>query len=193
MEEKIVYFESGGKDNTEATLKLAKERAIKKKIENVVVASGGGFSAEKALVIFKGTNVKVTIVTLGSSTAPSRFSENTKEQLKQRGYNLIFSGDINYEYPAIAVTAYRRFSEGTKVCVNVMLAAADAGFIPVGKEIVAVGGSGTSRGTYAKGGGADTAVVIEVMKSSEFFKLEDTPAYPKDERRKIKEIICKPR
>lgn len=191
MEEKIVYFESGGKHNTITTLELAKERAVKRKIKNVVIASGGGYSAENALKVFKNTNIRLTIVSLGSTSKSSGFSQSVKEQLKKAGHNLCFSGDIKYEYPDIAVTAFRRLSEGTKVCVDVMLAAADAGLIPVAQEVIAIGGSGLRN--YEKGGGADTAVVIETMKSKDFFRLEDSPAFPKEERRKIKEIICKPR
>jgi hypothetical protein len=190
MEDITVYFDSGGKHNTEATLELAKKRAAQRNIKNVVIASSGGFSAEKALEVFKDTDVKLTIVSMGTS-ARSSFSENVKARLKEAGHNICFTGDVTYELPEIAVTTLRRFSEGMKVCVQVMLVAAGAGLIPVGQEVVAVGGSGP-RG-YEKGGGADTAIVIEAMKSSDFFKLEDTPEFPKEERRKIKEIINKPR
>jgi hypothetical protein len=190
MEDMTNYFESGGKHNTETTLELAKKRAAKRNIKNVVIASSGGFSAEKALEVFKDTTVKLTIVSMGTS-ARSSFSENVKPRLEGAGHNLCFSGDVTYELPEIAITTLRRFSEGMKVCVQVMLVAVGAGLIQAGQEVVAVGGSGP-RG-YEKGGGADTAIVIEAMKSSDFFKLEDTPDFPKEERRKIKEIICKPR
>lgn len=190
VEEKIVYFESGGKHNTEATLKLAKERAVKRNIKYVLVASISGFSAEKALVVFKDIDVSLSIVSIGSSGRNS-IPEIVKEKLKRSGHRLCFSGDVEYELPDIAVTAFRRLSEGIKVCVQNMLVATEAGLIPAGQETVSVGGTGSRN--YEKGGGLDTAIVIEAMKSSDFFKLEDTAAFPKEERRKIKEIICKPR
>jgi len=190
MEEMTVYFDSGGKHNTEATLELAKKKAVKRNIRNVVIASSSGFSAEKAFEVFKDTAVRLTIISLGTN-ARSSFSEKVKSRLEEAGHNLCFSGDITYEFPNIAITTLRRFSEGIKVCVQVMLVAVEAGFIPAGQEVVAVGGSGP-RG-YEKGGGADTAIVIEAMKSSDFFKLEDTPDFPKEKRRKIREIISKPR
>lgn len=190
MEEKIVYFESSGKHNTEATLKLAKDRAVKRNIKNVLVASISGFSAEKTLEIFKDTDVRLSIVSLGSSGRNS-IPEIIKEQLKLSGHRLCFSGDVEYEWPDIAITAFRRFSEGIKVCVENMLVATEAGLISAGQETVSVGGTGPRN--YEKGGGLDTAIVIEAMKSSDFFKLEDTAAFPKEERRRIKEVICKPR
>ena len=67
----------------------------------------------------------------------------------------------------------------------------EAGVIPAGQEVISIGGTGPHH--YERGGGIDTAYVIEATRSSDFFKLEDTPEFPKDERRKIKEIICKPR
>jgi hypothetical protein len=62
--------------------------------------------------------------------------------------------------------------EGTKVCVEVTLMAADAGLIPVDRDIIAIGGTGR---------GADTALRICPANSAKFFDL------------KIREIIAKPR
>ncbi|MEM2104088.1 MAG: pyruvate kinase alpha/beta domain-containing protein [Candidatus Bathyarchaeia archaeon] len=190
MEEKIVYFESSGMHNTEITLKLAKERAIKDNIKNVIISSISGFSAQKALEIFKDTDIKLTIVSLGKA-ASNFLPEQLKERLKSLGHNICFTGDVKYELPEAAVTAFRRFGEGLKVCVEITLAAVEAGLIPVGQEVIAAGGTG--KRFYEKGGGVDTAIVIEAMKSHDFFVLEDSASFPKEERRKIKEIICKPR
>jgi hypothetical protein len=61
--------------------------------------------------------------------------------------------------------------EGTKVCVEITLMAADAGSIPVDKDIVAIAGTGS---------GADTALKIQPANAARFFDL------------KIKEVIAKP-
>ncbi len=66
----------------------------------------------------------------------------------------------------------RRMGEGAKVCVEITMMAADAGLIPVDKDIIAIAGSG---------GGADTALLIKPANASRFFDL------------KIREIIAKPR
>jgi hypothetical protein len=68
--------------------------------------------------------------------------------------------------------ALRRLGEGTKVCVEITMMAADAGLIPVDKDIIAIAGSGR---------GADTALLIKPANASRFFDL------------KIREIIAKPR
>lgn len=193
MDENIVYFESGGKHNTEATLKLVKERAIKRGIKNVVLASITGFSAEKALEIFKDTDIKLTVVGLrgvGARSPFQEFPEDLRQKLRRLGHNFCFAQDVKYDFPEVVQTTLRRFSEGVKVCVEVALITTEAGYIQPGEEVIAVGGTG--RLEYEKGGGVDTAIVIEAMKSKVFLELEPLKGR-KEERRKIKEIICKPR
>jgi hypothetical protein len=59
-----------------------------------------------------------------------------------------------------------------KVCVEIVLMAADAGMIPVDEEIIAIGGTGW---------GADTSVVVKPSYPETFHEFE------------IREIIAKPR
>jgi len=189
MEEKIVYFESSGKHNTEATLKLVKEKAEKRKIKSVILASITGFSAEKALEIFKDTGIKLTVVSLKGLGFPS-FSESLRQKLEQLGHTVCFASDVKYEFPKMVQETLWRFSEGVKVCVEITLIATDLGSVQPGEEVIAVGGTGMLG--YEKGGGVDTAIIMEAIKSKDFLKLE-TIFGRKEERRKIREIICKPR
>jgi len=189
LEEKIVYFEAGGKHNTEATLRLVRERAEKRGIKNVVLASVTGFSAEKALEIFKDSKIKLTVVGLKGPGFPE-FPKKLQEKLKKLGHNFCYAPDVKYEFPETVQDTLRRFSEGFKVCVEVALIAADAGYVRLGEEIIAVGGTGMLG--YERGGGVDTAIVMEAIKSRDFLKLESIFG-KKEERRKIREIICKPR
>ncbi len=66
----------------------------------------------------------------------------------------------------------KRFGEGTKVAVEISLAASDAGLISPHSEVISCGGSGR---------GLDTALVLRPAHAQDFFDLE------------ILEIICKPR
>ena len=74
----------------------------------------------------------------------------------------------------LEVMAYtlRLFGEGTKACVECSVMAADAGLIPVDRDVIAIGGTQV---------GEDTALVLQPACSSRFFDLE------------IREIIAKPR
>jgi len=72
----------------------------------------------------------------------------------------------------IIAETLRLFSEGVKVCVEITVMAADAGLIPVDRDVIAI--AGTSRG-------ADTALLIKPSHSNDFFNLT------------IREVIAKPR
>ena len=61
--------------------------------------------------------------------------------------------------------------EGTKVCVEVTLMAADSGLIPMDQDIVAIGGTEN---------GADTALCIKPANASRLFDL------------RIREVVAKP-
>jgi hypothetical protein len=63
------------------------------------------------------------------------------------------------------------FGQGVKVCVEIATMALDAGMIPYGEDVIAVGGTGT---------GADTAVILRPSHAASIF---DTW---------ISEILCKP-
>ncbi len=190
MEAKVVYFESGGVHNTEATLRLAKERALERGIKNIVIASITGFSAEKALEVFKDVDVKLTIVSLRGFAGFTGLPRELEERLRRLGHNVCYASDVKYEFPVDVQDTLRRFCEGLKVCVEIVIAATEAGYIKPGEEVIAI--AGTGKLGYERGGGLDTAIIMEAMKSSDFLKLE--PLYgAKERRRKIKEIICKPR
>jgi hypothetical protein len=66
----------------------------------------------------------------------------------------------------------RIFGEGTKVCAEIAVMAADAGLIPVDKDVIVIAGSGS---------GADTALVMNPVHSNNFFKMT------------VREIMCKAR
>jgi len=75
----------------------------------------------------------------------------------------------------LIANALRLFGEGTKVCVEIVVMAADAGLIPVDKDVIVIAGTG---------GGADTALVVKPANASTFFNLEirETIAKPRDFR-----------
>ncbi|MBS7641336.1 MAG: pyruvate kinase alpha/beta domain-containing protein [Candidatus Bathyarchaeia archaeon] len=189
MEEgKIVYFESGGKHNTEKTLEIVKERLRKGDIKKVVLASVTGYSAEKALTILKDTNAEIIVV--GVRGLGPGFPAELKQRLKESGHKVIFAEDVTINFPEVVKETLWRFCEGMKVCVEIVLIATDAGLLQPGEEVIAVAGTGPLG--YEKGGGVDTAIVMEAIRSGDFLQLE-TIYGMKEKRRKIKEILCKPR
>ena len=186
IEGKTTYFEKPGKENTETVLKLVKRYAETKGIRDIVVASTTGETGEKASRILKGFNVVVVTHHFGfrEPGIHELLEENRKKILKngakiftathalsgvERAIRKQFETIMPLELIAHTL---RLFSEGTKVCVEIVIMAVDAGLIPEGTEVIAMAGSGH---------GTDTALVIKSASASRFFDLE------------IREVIAKPR
>jgi hypothetical protein len=183
MKEEITYFEKLGKVNTDETLRLAKQRAQARGIKTLVIASHTGYTAEKALEVFKGTGASLIF---GASTR-DRFSPAILKKVEAAGHKVIFTSETSKELPEQPNTTLRRICEGMRVVVRITTAAVDAGLLKPKERVVAVAGTGPVR-FEAEGGGADTAVVMDVCGAEAFFK-ED---YYKQDRMRIREIICKP-
>jgi len=186
IERKTVYFEKAGKQNTEPLLKLVKKRAESVGIRDFVVASTGGETGVAASELLKGYNVVVVTHHTGFlEPGAQELGEEYRRKILENGAK-IFTGTHPLSSAEKAVRrkfgtlgplelmahALRLMGEGTKVCVEIVLMAADAGLIPVDRDVIAVAGS--SRG-------ADTALIIKPANASNFFDL------------KIREIIAKPR
>jgi len=181
-----VYFQTPGEHNTEALLKLVKAYAEANGIRDIVVASTSGETGVKASKMFKGCNVVVVTHFVGfKEPGVSEFSEeNRKRILKNRAKvhtathtlssaERAIRGKFGTIMPLeIIANTLRLFGEGTKVCVEITLMAADAGLIPVDRGVIAIAGSNR---------GADTALLIKPANASRFFDL------------KVREVIAKPR
>ena len=62
MEEKIVYFEKPGKENTEDVIKLVLERAELRDIHKIVLASTKGNTARAFLNAVEGKDIHLVVV-----------------------------------------------------------------------------------------------------------------------------------
>jgi hypothetical protein len=186
VERRTVYFENPGEQNTESILELVKDHAQAEGIRDIVVASTTGETGVKASKLFKGFNVIVVSHHVGfQEPGVWEMNENNRREILENGAKILtathaLSGverAIRKNFGTIMpleliAHTLRLFGEGTKVCVEITIMAADAGLIPVDKDIIAVAGTGR---------GADTALVIRPATASNFFNL------------KIREIIAKPR
>lgn len=181
---KILYFETGGKHNTDATLQMVRERAETLGIKQIIVASSHGYTAKKAAILFSGMDVDIIAVTicagfeeLGWTMTPAERTELEKLGIKVLTSIHALGDDVS---DALSNTAPNRiiretlytFCQGMKVAIEIALMAADAGLVNMQNEVIAVAGTGE---------GADTALVIKPVVARQFRKLE------------IREILAKPR
>jgi uncharacterized protein len=187
METKVIYFEKAGKENTDQVLHAAKLRAEELGVKTIIVASNTGITAVKASEVFKGFKVvAVSHVTGFRGKNTQEFTLTNKKLLESRGGTVVtaahsfggLSKALKYKFDNLAIgdimanTLYI-FGQGLKVCCEISMMAADAGAAAAGEDAIAIGGTG-------KSGGADTAAVITVVNSQDFFDMN------------VKEIICKP-
>jgi hypothetical protein len=187
MGDEVTYFIEPGMKNTVQTLLLAREKAEERKINKILVASTTGYTIQKALEIFKATDKQFIVV----GGRRDQFPEDLHNEIKQRKHIIIFNSEQSFKYPELVWETLRRFSEGMKVCVEMTLMISDLDLLPIGVEVIAI--AGTGRVDFPAGGGADTAIICETVKSRDFFKLDLPQSKSKMIGRKIKEIICKPR
>lgn len=178
-----MYFKSAGAENTKKTIELALKTAEERQINHIVVASCTGETA-KLLENCGKDVVVVTHVNGFEEPGKMEIEEKTIEELKEKGFKIytgthVLSGaergisrKFGGVYPVeIIAHSLRMLGQGVKVAVEISVMALDAGLIPYGKDIIAIGGTGR---------GADTAIIIRPSHAASIFET------------KIKEIICKP-
>jgi hypothetical protein len=185
FEKKIIYFDKAGEQNTHLLLKFAKEYVEREDIRDIIVASTTGRTGAEAARTFKGRNVVVVTHNCGfQEPGRNELQEEHKREILSDGAK-IFTGvhalssaeravrkDFGTIQPLeLMANVLRRLGEGTKVCVEITMMAADAGLIPADKDVVAIAGTGR---------GADTALRLYPANAARFFNL------------KIREVIAKP-
>jgi hypothetical protein len=184
-EKSILYFDEVGEKDTDETISVAKKRAEELGIRDIVVASTRGGTGVKTVDVFKGCNVVVVTHSTGlREPGKQELLEENRAKIEAGGGKILTTGHafsgvsrtIRKKFetvgPAdIVAQTLRIFGQGMKVVVECAAMAADAGLIPVDRDIISIAGSGR---------GADTAVVLKPTHLQDLF---DTY---------IREIIAKP-
>jgi hypothetical protein len=188
IERKVVYFEKPGSENTAACLEVAKNALKEGRYKHIVVASTSGDTGLLFSEALGGSDINLVVVTHSAGFKEpntQEMPEEIRKKIEAKGAK-VFTGSMlthsletslaskfGGSYPTLIIAqSLRRFGEGSKVCCEIVMMAADAGLILEGEEVLAVAGT-------AKG--ADTVMVIKSAVSKRFLDL------------KILEILAKPR
>ena len=193
IERKAYYFKYCGEINTDKLLEIVKQRCVKHGPKTVVIASETGRSAIKALELFKGTDIKMIIVThypaktwgpkgeIPIGLRRREYAANLK-MLEDNGVKVVQgtrpfappSRALNWNLTLEAVLdkTLELFGAGTKIAIEAAVMATDAGEINEGEDII------SCAGTFK---GLDTALLVKTAYSMNFFKEFE-----------VKEIIAKP-
>ena len=181
-----MYFKDKGAINTEQCIKTAIEVAKERGIKHIVVATSTGDTATLLKDVSRDINIVCVTHACGSKNpGKNEILQETIDELKSNGMQVlttthVLSGaerGLSKKFGGISpveIMAHtlRMFGQGTKVAVEVAVMAIDAGMIPYGEGIIAIGGSGK---------GADTALIMLPAHANSILD------------NKIIEIICKPR
>ena len=183
------HFNSPGQESTGETVRIAIQEAKERQISHVVAASNTGFTAfalaeEARKQGYEGKLICVTHAYGIKENGKNELSDEDREKLEQQGVKVYTASHVlsgaerclvhRFQgiYPVeIIAYALRMFSAGIKVGVEVAVMVLDAGLVPYGKPVIALGGSHR---------GADSAAILT---PSHGRSILDT---------KIHEILCKP-
>jgi hypothetical protein len=171
---------------TDAVLKIARDVYVERRLQDVVVASTEGTSGLAAAQRFKDLNANVVVVahSVGFSDAnTNEFHPEIEAEINELGGHVVFStmpfhtindairGKMGSSVETLIADTLRMMGHGTKVCVEIVTMACDAGLIDSDKHVLAI--AGTHRG-------ADTVHIIKSANSRRFFDV------------KIIDVIAKP-
>lgn len=180
MESKTVYFENIGLENTEVAFGLARERAKELGIKKLVIASTTGATARQALEFFKDDGLRLVVIPHQHDfiRKENAFPRELVAELEAAGHavhfaTMLFHTESLYgtSRSTLMANVLRCFSQGVKVCFEIVLMASDAGLLGRGERVIALAGTGR---------GSDTALVVQAASSQHLENL------------RVNEILCKP-
>jgi hypothetical protein len=185
IERSCIYFTESGKANTRRTLEIAAQRAREMEIEKIAVATTSGRTGLQALDYFPAEHLVVVSHSTGFAKPDfQQMSPEIRQKLESSGVHVLTCqhalGGVNravrkkletYQLDEIIAFTLRLFGQGTKVAVEIVLMAADAGLVSTAVPCIAIGGTNE---------GADTALVLKPAHAQDFFDL------------RVLEILAKP-
>jgi hypothetical protein len=181
-----VYFDELSQDNTDKVFTVVREfLELNKSIQHIVVATTEGLTGLAAAQQFKDKSV-IVVTHQSGFAAPNKneLSEEKRERIHNEGAQILTSTHAlagvargirvelgGWQSTEVIAVALRTFGQGTKVCAETAMMAADAGLVPTDSDVICIAGTGR---------GADTAWVLQPA---------NTQAFP---RLRMRACLCKP-
>jgi len=181
--ESTLYFEpnEGYETTTRAVIECVRAYLAAHPIEHVVAASSRGYTGAQLAALRRAypqlNLVAVKMATEVDAIHKVEFDEGHRQAMRAAAITLIggthaITGGLDRALRdslggwtannIVAETLYL-FSQGMKVCVEVIAMAVDAGAVPKGAEVIALAGTGR---------GADTAIVATASGSTRLFEMD---------------------
>ncbi|MFX0114090.1 MAG: pyruvate kinase alpha/beta domain-containing protein [Candidatus Hodarchaeota archaeon] len=184
------YFPSAGPHNTAASLERALKYAQEANIKTIVLASTTGATAQK-MIEYRANHPNLQLIIVTHHTGfgikgTQEFDKNIEAEIRNQpncqilttshalsGVERSFRKEFKTMLPIemVALTLRRTFGDGTKVCMEIAIMAADSGLVDTENDVLCIGGTGR---------GADTVWQVRPSTSNRLFDL------------RMKKLIAKP-
>ncbi|MFW9910086.1 MAG: pyruvate kinase alpha/beta domain-containing protein [Candidatus Thorarchaeota archaeon] len=186
MKIETFYFEEASQEHTDKVLTIVRDfLESNKSVEHIIAATTEGTTGLAVAEKFEDKSVIVVTHQTGFVVPnENELSQEKRERIEQEGAKILtsthaFAGIARgirvqlggWQSTEIIAVALRTFGQGTKVCAEIALMAADAGLVPTDRDVVCIAGTGR---------GADTAWVIQPTYTQTFPKL------------RMRACLCKP-
>lgn len=165
-----LYFLKAGKQNTDILLKSIMEYngSNESNINHIIVSSTTGYTAFELIKIFQKVSIPI-IVCKQDLNENYSMSESVEKELS----NMCRVIDIPKKYLTNriglnGVSILRYFSQGMKVCIELLVYLLEINIFKKGENIILIGGTVH---------GADTAILTEIISDNDF-KVINIIAFP---------------
>jgi len=188
MIREVEYFDQPGQVNTPRCVEICRHMVDEGFTDLVVASTTGDVGVQmcRALSQIPGINLVVVSHSAGfKEKGEQELTTRNREEIESLGGRILTATILTHSletalasqhsgaYPTIIIAqTLRRLGQGTKVCCEIVMEACDAGLMPEGKDVLAVGGT-----AY----GADTVCIIKSAASKRFLQLQ------------VRELLAKPR
>jgi len=181
--EQITYFEDTrkAKENTRTVVRVAGDYLKAHRVKHVVMASNTGYVAAQFAPLAKA-HPRVNFVAVKMAPAVDKmydvkWSGRYGKMMQEAGIRLVcgthaLTGGVDralrqkfdgFPPSAIVAETLYLFSQGMKVCAEIIAMACDAGMLPERVQVISCAGTGH---------GADTAIVATSAASANFFDMD---------------------
>lgn len=163
IKRETIYFEEGGEELTEVTLRASLEAAKELGIKTILVASTSGVTGVKAVEMYKDSGVQLIVVghQMGFPVPKvQQFKPENWEKIQEMGGIVNLGTDVvtnsirmrqKLGHSPMSIITQTLISQKVKVNVEIVAKACDAGQILPGDKVISIAGSHK---------GADTSVVF---------------------------------
>lgn len=175
IKRETIYYEEGGEEHTDETLKASLEAAKELDVKAVIVASNRGVTGVKAAELFKDSGVQVVVVghQMGFPVPKKQqFLPENWERIEKLGGIINLGTDVltnsirrrqKIGHSPMSIICQTLISHKVKVNVEIVAKACDAGHVLPGDRVISVAGSHL---------GADTSVLFQASDSPNILDIK---------------------